>query len=186
MLCSVLPVSTRVLEISAMGPIHTIAEAENGYLYYSDELGHAITCLDEEGRQLWSRGGGEFKYPKGIFPGWIHIDGERKKCLAIADSWHRRICFLSLTGELLTIWNAAAQSQFNEISDVRFHNDGISSFGMWLVLDSGNHRVCSFSEKGEFLSQILKPCFYGSLDNSRMWLWTTVFTSGICIQFPSL
>ncbi len=144
----------RILEQPATGPIHAIAETEDGCICYSDELGHAVACLDAQDRLAWNLAQGEFRYPRGLSLGWIRAGGLRQQCLGVADSWHQRVCFLSLSGQLMASWNTAAQLPFADLSDVLYRADGESSSGIWLILDTGNHRICALSEQGEWLSQV--------------------------------
>ena len=150
------------------GPLHTVLLDDDGSIYYSDELNHVIVSLDLHGSVRWARGihekeKGEFRYPRGISLGSIHIRGEVLRCLAIADAWNRRVRFLSVDGRPLTDWGAAGHDLFKEPSDVRFiphtkSTTGGRSEGYWLVLDTNAHRICAFGEDGKLLFQ-LGRCF---------------------------
>jgi hypothetical protein len=146
------------------GPLHTIQMDENGCIYYSDELNHAVVSLEAEGKPRWFLIGkgtkpGQFYYPRGIALGWVVHEGAPVRCLAIADSWNRRIQFLDLkTGRLLIKWGSNDSDEFQEPVDIRFippvaqiETDPLS--GYWLVLDKGRHQLWTIDIWGRKLRQ---------------------------------
>jgi hypothetical protein len=154
---------------SPPGPLFTIISDQSGNLYCSDEINHRVIALSREGSIRWQRmakgkAQGEFFYPRGLSLGAIRLNGKTSRCLAIADSWNRRIQFLDLNGNPLTTWAGAGEMPFAEVADVRFiaegsgqmHTDSLE--GSWYVLDRGNHRLCTLSMDGSCLAQVGR-CF---------------------------
>ena len=136
------------------GPLHTITCDRAGNIYASIEFDHTIFSLDPSGSLRWHiTGRGDspamFHYPKGLAVGWIAIDGRRRECVAVADSWNRRVQFLDLQGTPLKLWTEANGTAFVEVGDVRFMPEGISATGpVWLVLDKGNHCLYAIGPDG--------------------------------------
>ena len=107
------------------GPLHTVLEDIQGNIYYSDEIHHSVVSLNHRGELRWHCGtkGSEpsqFRYPQGMSLGWIHHDGSPQRCIAISDSWNRRIQFLSLDGQYLLSWSRGGDTPFSEVADIRF------------------------------------------------------------------
>lgn len=137
-----------------------------GNLYYSDEFNHCVVSLDSQGRVRWQKDGKgsaaeQFWYPRGMALGWIKIEGDRRRCVAVCDTWNERLKFLDPDGGgLICIWKRPGERGFNEVSDVRYFGDiqdpdAVS--GCWLVLDRGNHRLCVIAENGKTQHQIGSP-----------------------------
>jgi sugar lactone lactonase YvrE len=136
-----------------------------GNLYYSDEFNHMVVCLGADGKVRWSRGPQNadsaacFHYPRGMALGRVGHQGVVHTCLAVADSWNRKVRFLTPEGEDLCSWNKACDETFEEVSDVRFIEGGGAcspepSPGIWLVLDKGRHRLCAFTIDGQLIFQL--------------------------------
>jgi hypothetical protein len=144
-----------------IGPIHTIQIDPNGSLYISDELNHAVVSLDNGGKIRWQLSGkgsnsAQFNYPRGIALGWIMNECRPVRCLAVADSWNRRLQFLHLeNGGLISEWGAASDSKFMEPVDIRFIPSAIDDplGGYWLVLDKGAHRLYTIDIDGNTLQR---------------------------------
>jgi hypothetical protein len=150
---------------TAPGPLHTIVTDPDGNIYYSDEINDSVVSLKGDGSVRWHRtqrgaAPGEFWYPRGLSLGWIRLHGESIRCLAVADAWNRRIQFLDIEGNPLTIWTHGSKKPFGEVADVRFipgnmnPNAGETPLGFWYVLDRGNHRLCKLDMEGIILDQI--------------------------------
>jgi hypothetical protein len=147
------------------GPLHTILTAPDGSIYYSDELNHTVVSLNSDGSIRWKitkhgTAPGEFWYPKGLSLGYVQLHGDMIHCLAVADSWNRRVQLLGSEGNLLSIWTHGGEIPFGEVADVRFIREqgGLATeeaiSGLWYVLDRGNQRLCTFAMDGNNLSQI--------------------------------
>lgn len=144
--------------------LHTIIGGPEGNHYFSDEFNHRVGALDSEGRPLWSIGGkgsdlGRFWYPRGLSIGWVEQGNKYVQCLAVCDSWNRRVQFLSLDGNPILIWEG--KDLFGEIADVRYLPclaDSRNNCGHWLVLDRGNQQLCVFDQSGYQLFKIGKSC----------------------------
>lgn len=136
------------------GPLHTIVEDGQKNLYYSDEINHSLVSLHESGGLRWhlTRRGkktGEFLYPKGIELGWINDGGSRHECVAVCDSWNRRIQFFDRHGRFLTCWDRAGDIFFNDVVDVRFF--GADPEPCWMVLDREHHCLFVLDPSGTLL-----------------------------------
>jgi hypothetical protein len=143
-------------------------EDNQGHIYYSDEINHSLVSLDGRGELRWhlsTKGTGpcQFQYPQGIALGWITRDDEQVMCLAVCDSWNRRIQFFSPDGHYILTWNECGGTPFSDVVDVRYvpamkHATGANAqCGFWLVLDRGNHRLCALGQSGQSLFQIGRP-----------------------------
>jgi len=144
----------------APGPIHTLLQDAEGNFYYTDEFNHFVVSISADGIPRWSIGGkgnapGLFHYPRGLSLGRARFGADTLPCIAICDSWNRRIEFLSLSGTILDTWNEAGGIAFNEVVDVCYFSEGNDDAdGCWLVLDRGNHRLCFLSALGQQLFQV--------------------------------
>jgi hypothetical protein len=146
------------------GPIHTVVCDATGFIYYSDEMNHAVVALTASGSVRWLKAGhgcapGEFYYPRGIALGWIVWGIESVRCLAVCDSWNHRIQFFNLIGEFLGVWACAGKEEFEEPTDVRFIANLADSGageerGVWYVLDKSRHRLYEIGSNGLLRSQI--------------------------------
>jgi hypothetical protein len=150
---------------TAPGPLHTIVTDPDGNIYYSDEINHSVVSLKSDGSVRWHRTRrgaalGEFWYPRGLSLGCLQLHGETIRCLAVADAWNRRVQFLDVEGNPLTIWTHGGKQPFGEVADARFipgnmnPKAGMAPVGFWYVLDRGNHRLCKLDMEGSILDQI--------------------------------
>jgi sugar lactone lactonase YvrE len=143
------------------GPLHTIQQDENGDIFYSDEVNHAVVSLDRHGVLRWQKNiqgdyPEQFHYPCGIALGFITHGGNPTRCLAVADSWNRRIQFLDRQGRFLTEWRSASDVAFLKPVDVRYISpvragDSQCVSGYWLVLDKDNHSLWTMDCEGRAL-----------------------------------
>jgi hypothetical protein len=138
--------------------IFAIVHDESGSVYYSDELNHRVVAMNANGAVRWIQGAGHakfepFRYPRGICIGRILHNGSPLASIAVCDSWHHRLVFLDLEGNVVASWGTAGDSPFNEVSDVRFISSGKPSKGYWLVLDRGNHSLFCLGIDGQVLSR---------------------------------
>jgi hypothetical protein len=152
------------------GPINTIVRDCSGNLYYSDEINHCVTSLDQVGGIRWQvarkgKAWGEFHYPRGLAVGRIDKNGSCIDCLAVADGWNGRVQFLDLVaGSPIDAWSQGSTDAFGEITDVRFIEGNLTlesastRSSSWLVLDKGNHRLSAFATDGTILFQIGNGC----------------------------
>jgi hypothetical protein len=139
------------------GPIHSLILDESANQYFTDELDHRIVSLSAGGDLRWQVDRTEFspgplRYPRGLAIGWTFTDGGLQRCLAVCDSWNSRIVLLNLEGCSLDQWEAAGETRFQEVCDVRFI--GAHEKGYWLILDKGNHRLCALGLDGRLLFQV--------------------------------
>jgi hypothetical protein len=156
--CEPIPLAIAPFKV---GPLHTIQWDREGRIYYADEINHSVACQDMAGNLHWRKGGkgsepARFYYPRGICLGWVRQNGNPTPCLAIADSWNRRIQFLGLDGGFLCEWCQALDSQLVEPVDVKYVSGASSSNrdsgdGYWLILDKGNHALWTADCEGRFL-----------------------------------
>jgi hypothetical protein len=135
------------------GPIHTIVQDDDDNIYYSDEINHSLVSVNKSGEIRWRRNqkgkkAGEFHYPKGLDFGWINFNGIRARCLAVCDSWNRRIQFFDRDGNFLTVWEPAGDISFSEVVDIRFIDDSTSEHSVWLILDRGRHSLIGLDPSG--------------------------------------
>lgn len=140
--------------------IHTIQNDMQGNIYYSDELNHTIVSLNREGELRWFVAGkgslpGDFRYPRGLALGWIFCEEKPIHCLAVADSWNRRIQFLDKnTGQFLTEWHLQTDG-FGEPVDLRFISYRLraeeEASGYWLILDKGQGCLWTIDISGRML-----------------------------------
>lgn len=145
----------------APGKLHTVVQDADDNIYYSDEFAHRVVSLNRAGALRWHRSGkgnapGQFWYPLGISIGWVTVDSERRPCIAICDSWNRRVQMLDLDGCFLCQWNRSGSLPLSEPASIRFISDASDrdgSNGFWLLLDRGNHRIYAIDQKGEQLFQ---------------------------------
>jgi hypothetical protein len=140
------------------GPINTIAVDSDRSIFYTDEVNNSVVHLNHQGSLLWhkSDGGsapGQFRYPKGLSLGYISKSGKTIKCLAVCDTWNRRIQFLDPDGDIADIWKGAGNAPFVEVTDIKYIPEDGDSGGFWLVLDKGNHRLLALNPTG-------KPIFF--------------------------
>jgi hypothetical protein len=165
------------------GRLHTIATDAEGNIYYSDEFNHGVVSLNGNGSLRWQNAkqgtaAGEFWYPRGLAIGCLQIQGETISCLAVADAWNRRVQFLDVNGDPLTMWTHGGDKAFGEVADIRFirenedSNSEAAGAGFWYVLDRGNHRICKIGMRGEMVDQI-GSCFPMSLEKN--WAAPRVF-----------
>jgi len=149
----------------ASGPLHSVYVASQGEIFYSDEVNHVVTARDKAGKLRWNKGSkgsgpGQFIYPRGVCMGLIKDEGNPIPCIAVADSWNKRVQFLTLEGEWLSEWTCALENlPFSEPVDVRFEAFGFSAepgdvVGCWLVLDKGHHALWIFDCNGKCLGRI--------------------------------
>jgi hypothetical protein len=170
---SLQPLSTIKLPVLGPepGPLHTILQ-DNGSIYYSDEINHSVVSLTSEGEVRWhkSKKGnkpGEFIYPKGIEIGWIAENANKVRCIAVCDSWNRRIQFFDTDGSFLTAWGRTGEINFNEPVDVRFIGaaEGADSpDACWLILDRGHHSLFGLSMSRDMIFRIGR-CFPDNLES---------------------
>jgi hypothetical protein len=163
------------------GPIHTIVQDEAGNLYYSDEINHSVVSLGAEGTMRWCKTAhgslpGEFYYPRGISLGWVLVEGQPTRCLAVCDAWNRRIQMLDLSGELLGMWSGEGEETFSEPVDIRFIKRAAiagngDDAGFWRVLDKGRHALYEMSLNGSMRSKSGR-CFPPNLE--RNWTLTEI------------
>jgi hypothetical protein len=167
------------------GPLHTIISDPDGNMYYSDEVNHSVVSLNCDGSLRWhktKRGTApcEFWYPSGLSLGCIELHGEVLNCLAVADSWNRRVQFLDVEGNPLAIWTHAGERPFGEVADLRFIREnadsgtGYTTTGFWYVLDRGNHCLCRLAINGNLVDQIGR-CFPQNMQ--RRWAIPEIFFS---------
>lgn len=153
------------------GPLHTILQDADGNIYYTDEINHFLASLTATGEIRWHRGGrgngmGEFHYPKGMELGWITENHGKTRCIAVCDSWNRRIQFFDLDGGFLGSWKAAGELPFSDAVDIRFIDASAGSdenHSCWLVLDRGHHCLLGLDLAGLPLFRIGRP-FYENLE----------------------
>jgi len=152
------------------GPLHTLLQDADGNIYYTDEINHILAALTAAGEIRWHRGGRgngmcEFHYPKGMELGWITENHGKTRCIAVCDSWNRRIQFFDLDGGFLSSWKAAGELPFSDAVDIRFLDasgaDEDRSF--WVVLDRGHHCLLGLDLAGLPLFRIGQP-FYENLE----------------------
>jgi hypothetical protein len=144
------------------GPLHTILRDEKGNLYYSDEINHSLVSLNGAGELRWhkskqGKNAGEFKYPKGIELGWVCENGAHARCLAVCDSWNRRVQFFDRDGSFLTSWDKVGEESLKDVVDIRFIGaaDGSKSeLSYWLILDRGHHSLFGVDISGELIFRI--------------------------------
>jgi hypothetical protein len=153
-------ISTKIPDLGFKpGSLHTIIRGESGEFYFTDEVNHSLVCTDSDGKLLWHKTGqgkepGRFWYPKGIELGWILVNSEIIKCVAVCDSWNDRIQFFGLDSSFLSQWSAAGDAHFKRVADIRFIKSGDSAGnGFWLILDRENHRLCALAPDGQSLWQ---------------------------------
>jgi hypothetical protein len=160
-------------------PPHSILYEKPGTLYFTDEINHSLVCLDTAGNLLWHKSSfgqqiGSFRYPRGIDIGFICLNHEITKCIAVCDSWNNRIQFFTLDGIFANQWTAAGEMPFREVSDVRFISscNTCNSEGFWIVLDRGNNRLCGIDpnanllwQTGRMLDHHLSELFLSTLTN---------------------
>ncbi len=180
------------------GPLHSVAVAPGGTIYYCDEINHTVAGLGDKGSLLWHRSEkgsapGQFFYPKGLSIGKIATPGNRIECLAVCDSSNRRVQFLDFDGRVISIWTSVGDFQFSEVVDIRFiaGGDGFKSTtgssGYWLVLDNGSHKIWALDESGNLRFQAGR-CFPPGLE--ACWAAPGVFLesqmprSGVSQSFP--
>ncbi len=150
------------IEGAAPGPIHSLVSDPLGNLYYSDEMNHRVVSTDPRGQLRWRRGGkgdgrGHFQYPKGLALGYASQAGRNSDCLAVCDSWNRRVQVFGLNGDLLASWCGSGDAKLQEVVDIRFLTRGLDSetdLDTWLILDRGAHRIRLFTVAGESLGAI--------------------------------
>lgn len=134
-----------------------MAMTEHEGIFVADELNHRVLGYDTAGDLRWisgSFGSGDqqFWYPKAVTVGWIESAGSRVRCLAVADSWNKRVSFLDLSGNLLQTWHSSGNISFGEIADLRHMDSGEGeSRGTWLLLDQTRHRLIGVTESGRLL-----------------------------------
>jgi hypothetical protein len=153
------------------GPIHTILH-DGHNIYYSDEVNHSIVSLNTSGAVCWHRSKkgnapGEFHYPKGIELGWINEKGARIQCVAVCDSWNRRIQFFDHAGGFIAIWDRAEDIIFSDPVDIRFiaaSDDCESPNSYWLILDRGHHTLFGLDQSGNLIHRIGR-CFPDNLES---------------------
>jgi hypothetical protein len=156
---------------------------KDGTLLYSDEINHSVVCLDHRGCLRWHKTGlgtdpGQMYYPKGLSLGWIRRGEEITHCLAVCDSWNRRIQFLDLDGNRLDAWTNAGGISFAEVTDVRLipgnlnQEREVKPWSYWLVLDKGNHRLCALNHEGKLIFQVGR-CVPPALE--RRWAVPSLF-----------
>jgi hypothetical protein len=173
---------------TAPGPLHTILTTPDGSIYYSDELNHTVVSLNGDGSIRWQKTKhgttpGEFWYPKGLSLGYLLLHGDMIHCLAVADSWNRRVQFLGSDGNILSIWTHGGEMPFGEVADVRFireqagFNTEEAISGFWYILDRGNQRLCRIAMDGNNLFQIGRD-FPHNLENR--WAVPRIFFSKGC------
>jgi len=139
---------------STPGALCAVVCDEDGNFYWSDEFNHRVASLDRTGKLRWHLGGkgsqpGCFWYPRGFSLGCIVHEGRDHRCLAVGDSWNRRVQFIDLQGSPICSWGGG--DRFGEVSDVRYltcSGRPAGARGSWLVLDRGNHRLCVLDEAG--------------------------------------
>lgn len=174
------------IEQYAPGPLNTVLVDKDGALLYSDEINHSVVCLDHRGCLRWHKTGlgtgpGQMNYPKGLSLGWIRRDEKITHCLAVCDSWNRRVQFLGLDGSVLDEWTKADGISFGEVTDVRFisgdfnQESEVKPWSYWLVLDKGNHRLCALNHEGELIFQVGR-CVPPALESR--WAVPSLFLEG--------
>jgi hypothetical protein len=172
---------------------------KDGTLLYSDEINHSVVCLDHRGCLLWHKTGlgtgpGQMYYPKGLSLGWIEKEGHAQYCLAVSDSWNRRVQFMDLEGNPLEVWAQGGQTPFVEVTDIRFISgkfctdpaSGYSAF--WLVLDKGNHRLFGIGPEGKLLFQMgrcLAPTMEGRWAIPPMFIERALRQPGFTENLPA-
>jgi hypothetical protein len=179
---------------TAPGPLHTILTTPDGSIYYSDELNHTVVSLNGDGSIRWQKTKhgttpGEFWYPKGLSLGYLQLHGDMIHCLAVADSWNRRVQFLGSDGNILSVWTHAGEMPFGEVADIRFVAERAGSgdnnpwVGFWYVLDRGNHRLCRMAINGNLVDQIGR-CLPRKIQ--RRWAIPEIFFSEVCQDIEAL
>jgi hypothetical protein len=138
----------------AVGPLAAMVLDQAGNIYCSDELNHRVMSFGPEGRCRWRVGSsgsdpGRFRYPRGMSLGWLEHAGNRLECIAVCDSWNRRIQFFSLEGDFLALWVRAGGSDFGVVTDIRFVKASAYDPGYWLIADRDNHCLCGADPAGE-------------------------------------
>lgn len=149
------------------GPLHTIVQDERHNIYYSDEINNSVVSLSALGEIRWHRSKlgkdpAQFHYPKGIDLGWISDGGSRTECLAICDSWNRRIQFFDPDGNFLKAWGSAGDFNFSDVVDVRFIRSETSPY--WLILDRGLHTLFGMDLSGNMVFRTGR-CFPENLES---------------------
>jgi hypothetical protein len=145
-----------------LGPIHTIVQDDHNNIYYSDEINHSLVSLNEAGEVRWHRNqkgkkAGEFHYPKGIEWGWINQNGIKTECLAVCDSWNKRIQFFDQYGNFIAVWGIAGDISFSDVVDIRFigdYSDSTMEHSCWLILDRGHHSLIGLDPSGLLIVKI--------------------------------
>jgi hypothetical protein len=147
------------------GPLHTLLKDERQNIYYSDEINHSLVSLNASGEIRWHRSQqgkmpGEFHYPKGIELGWINVNGRETECIAVCDSWNRRVQFFDRDGACLTAWDRTGDVGFKDVVDIRFlHSscDSIPGHSFWLILDRGHNSIFGLDPSGLPIFRIGRP-----------------------------
>jgi len=146
------------------GPLHTILQDPEGNIYYTDEINHMLSSLTATGELRWYRRGpgtgqGDLHYPKGAELGWITAGHGQTRCIAVCDSWNRRVQFFDLHGGLLGSWQAAGDLPFSDVVDIRFIHAGLEdeNGSCWLVLDRGHQCLLGLDLAGRQLFRIGRP-----------------------------
>jgi hypothetical protein len=142
--------------------LHSLAQDNEGNLYFSDEFNHRVISVNCSGTLRWQVGGkgsgpGQFQYPRGLAIGILRVHGKAENCLAICDSWNNRVQFLGCDGGHRLTWHEAGGRGFKEISDIHFLKDNPAGDAQWLLLDRGNHRLCAMDPEGRVLATIGQP-----------------------------
>jgi hypothetical protein len=159
-------VALPVVDGIEFGPLHSVCADSSGALYLSDEINHRVCSIDSAGKLQWVIGGLDGKaqllrYPKGIDSGWIKQAGVCLPCLAICDSWNRRIRIVDTKGTLIGTWDQIGGREPAEPCDVRFIEQAEPGMGapeaVWLVLDRGRHQLSALDPGGAVLFHIGRP-----------------------------
>jgi hypothetical protein len=174
---------TRTIQLADLapvpGPLHSVLQDEQGNLYYTDEINHILASLNPYGDMRWYRKGpADLRYPRGFDLGAVTVDGATIPCVAVCDSWNRRIRFLDREGAGLADWIAAGENAFREPLDIRFLGglpDGPEAC-CWLVLDRGHHCLFVLRLNGGLIGKIGRA-FAESLEDQWSFLFATSGTS---------
>jgi len=133
--------SDRYSSISLEGQAPIGVATVGDRLFVTDSVGGRVTCLDQEGRRLWTIGPEQgLQRPTGIA-----ADGSR---LYVVDTLAHQVVRIGLTGQVTGRFGSHGSDagQFNYPTNIaRGTGDRL------LVTDSMNFRVQAFSLQGEYL-----------------------------------